>query len=208
MPIFKTIKPNKNTIVLVWKIDENLSSLKSIFLNANSLLRLSNMKSESHRKGFLSVRHLLHHLGYSDNDLFYTEDGKPHLKDGKRISITHSFEFSAIIISNQVIGIDIEKNRPKIITISQKFIGNEKIDLLSENDTDLIQQLTVIWGAKESLYKIHPDGGLLFKHHLPIEKFKLSDKKTRGWIKKDNFYEVFNIYFEQLDNYTLVYAMN
>lgn len=205
MPIYKTITPNKNTTVLVWKIDEDLSFLQDIFLNENSLNRIAKMKSEIHKKGFLSVRHLLAKLGYSDKDLFYTEDGKPHLQDGKRISITHSFNFSAIIISNQVIGIDIEKNRDKIIRIADKFVGNEN-DFLT--DTNLVEQLTVIWGAKESLFKIHPDGGLLFKHHLPIEKFELSDKKTRGWIKKDNFYEVFTIYFEQFDGFTLVYALN
>jgi len=205
MSIYKTINPNKNTTVLVWKIDEDLSFLQDIFLNDNSIKRIAKMKSEIHKKGFLSVRHLLDKLGYSDKDLFYTEDGKPHLKDGKRISITHSFNFSAIIVSNQVIGIDIEKNRDKIIRIADKFVGNEN-DFLT--DTNLVEQLTVIWGAKESLFKIHPDGGLLFKHHLPIDKFDLSDKKTRGWIKKDNFYEVFTIYFEQFDGFTLVYALN
>jgi len=205
MPLYKTIKPKKNTIVLVWKIKEELTFLQDIFLNNNSLDRVSKMKSEIHKKGFLSVRHLLNVLNYSDTDLFYTNDGKPHLKDGKRISITHSFEFSAIIVSDNIVGIDMEKNRKKIITISSKFIGKEN-DYLS--DKKLVEQLTVIWGAKESLYKIHPDGGLLFKHHLPIEKFKLSDKKTRGWIKKDNFYEVFDIYFISFDGFTLVYALN
>jgi len=205
MPIFKTIKPNKNTTVLVWKIEEDLSFLEDIYLHENSKKRVDGMKSEVHKKGFLSVRHLLAKMGYTDNDLFYTEDGKPHLKDGKRISITHSFNFSAIIVSNQVIGIDIEKNREKIIRIANKFIGKETDFLTDEN---LIEQLTVIWGAKESLYKIHPDGGLLFKHHLPIEKFTLKDKKTKGWIKKDNFYEVFDIYFEFIDEFTLVYALN
>ena len=205
MPLYKTLKPNKNTTVLVWKIEEDLSVLQAIYTNKNSQKRIDGMRSEIHKKGFLSVRHLLAKMDYTDDDLFYTDDGKPHLKDGKRISITHSFEFSAIIISNQVIGIDIEKNREKIIRIANKFIGKEADFITKKNQ---IEQLTVIWGAKESLYKIHPDGGLLFKHHLPIEKFKLSDKKTRGWIKKDNFYEVFDIYFEQLDGFTLVFALN
>ncbi len=205
MPIYKTITPNKNTTVLVWKIEEDLSFLQDIYLNSNSKNRIAKMKSEIHKKGFLSVRHLLAALDYSDKDLFYTEDGKPHLKDGKRISITHSFHFSAIIVSNQVIGIDIEKNREKIIRIADKFVGKEN-EFLTE--TNLVAQLTIIWGAKESLFKIHPDGGLLFKHHLPIEKFELSDTKTRGWIKKDNFYEVFTIHFEQFDGFTLVYALN
>lgn len=216
MPLYKTINPKPNTTVLVWKIDEELAFLENIFTNKSSSIRVTNMKSEIHKKGFLSVRHLLKVLNYSDDDLFYTNDGKPHLKDGKRISITHSFNYAAIIVSDQIVGIDMEKNRDKIIRISDKFIGKER-DYLNfnigtknaeMNSALLIRKLTVIWGAKESLYKIHPDGGLLFKHHLPIKEFKLSDQKTRGWIKKDNFYEVYDIYFEQIEDFTLVYALN
>ena len=205
MPLHKIIKPNKNTTVIVWKIEEELSFLETIYLNNNSKNRISRMKSEVHKKGFLSVRHLLKYLNYSDDDLFYTEDGKPHLNDGLRISISHSFNFSCIIVSKNVVGIDIEKNREKIIRIADKFVGEENKFLKEE---DLVKQLTVIWGAKESLFKIHPDGGLLFKHHLPIEKFSLNDKKAKGWIKKDNFYEVFDIHFEFIDDFTLVYALN
>lgn len=206
MPLFKTIQPNKNTKVLVWKIEETIDSLKSnIFLNKRSLERINSMKSELHQRGFVSVRHLLKECGYSDKDLFYTSDGKPHLKDGKHISITHSFEFSGIIISNNPVGIDIEKNRDKITRIASKFIGEESEFL---DDNHLVDQLTVIWGAKESLFKIHPDGGLLFKQHLPIEPFQLIDKQTKGWIKKEPLYEAYNIFFEQIENFTLVYAMN
>ena len=205
MPLFKIIQPNKHTTVLVWKITETYSFLANIALQENSKKRIEAMKSEVHKKGFLSVRHLLSKLNYTDTDLFYTDDGKPHLKDGKRISITHSFNFAAIIVSKHVIGIDIEKNREKIIKIAPKFVASENSFLIADN---LVKQLTVLWGAKESLYKIHPDGGLSFKKHLPIEEFTLSDTKTKGWIKKDNFYEVFDIYFEFIEDFTLVYALN
>jgi len=206
MPLFKKIQHNKHTQVLVWEITESKEDLyKNISLVANSEKRIQNMKSELHQMGFLSVRHLLHEAGYTDKDLFYTEDGKPHLKDGKRISITHSYTFSAIAISNNSIGIDIEKNREKIIKIGRKFVIDEYDFMAEENVVDF---LTVVWGAKESLYKIHPDGGLLFKQHLSVEPFKLSDKKTRGWIIKDPFYEVYQIFFEKFKGFTLVYATN
>lgn len=205
MPLYKTIKSSKHTTVIVWKIEESLDELyQGITLTDNSLKRISNMRSKIHQKGYLSIRHLLKSLGYDDKDLFYTEDGKPHLKDGKHISITHSFIFSGIIISDYPVGIDIEMNREKIIKIASKFVADECTFLQEEK---LVEQLTVIWGAKESLYKIHPDGGLLFKYHLPIEPFKLSDGQTKGWIKKDNFYENYAIYFEPLENFTLVYAI-
>ncbi len=206
MPLFKTIQYNSHTKILVWEITETKKDLlQKIPLTKTSIARLETMKSVLHQKGFLSVRHLLLVAGYTDAELFYTKDGKPHLKDGKRISITHSFTFSAIAISNNPIGIDIEKNREKILRISSKFIGNEYDFMRQENEVDF---LTVVWGAKESLYKIHPEGGLLFKHHLPIEPFKLSDNKTRGWIKKDNIYEVYDISFERIKDFTLVYATN
>ena len=206
MPLFKTIHPNSETKIFIWKIQESFKELfGSVDLNDRSLLRLNNMKSELHQRGFLSVRRLLKEAGYTDFDMFYTADGKPHLIDGQEISISHSYHFSAIIISSTPVGIDIEKNREKIELIASKFIGEESQFLTREN---IVLQLTIIWGAKESLFKIHPDGGLLFKHHLPIEPFKLEDKKTKGWIKKDNYYEKYDIFFEQIENFSLVYAMN
>jgi phosphopantetheinyl transferase len=206
VPLFQHIKHSKQTEILVWKITETETELsEGLSLTENSKNRLNGMQSETHRKGYLSVRKLLELKGYTDTDLFYTSDGKPHLKDGKKISITHSFDFSAFIISTHTVGIDIEMNREKIQKIAPKFISKEAEFM---DKTDPVRFLTVVWGAKESLYKIHPDGGLLFKEHLPIEPFSLNQKKTRGWIKKDSFYEVYDVFFRFLESYTLVYAVN
>ena len=206
MPLHNTILHNSTTKVFIWKIEESLYELRTtIDLNEYSKKRIDNMKSESHIKGFLAVRKLLEVAGITDYDLFYTKDGKPHLKDGRIITISHSFDFSAIAISKSEIGIDIEKNRDKIQRISSKFIGSENNYLCKEK---LTEQLTVIWGAKESLFKIHPDGGLLFIEHLPIEKFKLNEKETTGHILKDNIKKMYKIYFDIFDGYTLVYATN
>ncbi len=204
MPLYKTIKHNEFTSIYVWEITETLQSLQdAVVLNEHSIKRVNGMRSESHKKGFLAVRKLLVVAGLTDFDLFYTEDGKPHLKDGRNITISHSFGFSVIAISDTEIGVDIEKNRAKIQRIASKFIGKEQDFLVEEN---LTEQLTVIWGAKESLFKIHPDGGLLFIKHLPIDAFKIEDKQTKGHILKAPFKESYHIYFEIFKGYTLVYA--
>ena len=206
MPLFKTIHHNATTTVFVWKIEESLHELESsVILNDRSAARVAGMKSESHIKGFLAVRKLLAAAGYSDFDLYYTEDGKPHLKDGTHITISHSFEFSVIGISKGIMGIDIEKNREKIKRIAHKFVDREN-EFLTENR--MVEQLTVIWGAKESLFKIHPDGGLLFREHLPIDSFTLDHPVTKGYILKEPFNESFDIYFFIFDGYTMVYATN
>jgi 4'-phosphopantetheinyl transferase len=204
MPLLKTIRVDQNTEVFVWKITETLEELKTISLKPESLQRLQNMRSEMHQKGFVSIRHLMKTAGYSDDDLYYTKDGKPHLKDGKYISITHSFDYSALVISNSCVGIDIEKNRETVKRIASKFIDSENYFLKEQH---LIEQLTVIWGAKESLYKIHPKGGLLFKEHLSIDSFELKDNKTTGWILKSPLKKCYSIYFHQIDGFSLVYAL-
>ena len=84
-------------------------------LNNASQERINSMKSESHQKGFLAVRMLLQYLGYSDFDLNYDSNGKPHLFDGKYISISHSHEFSAIAVSTNTIGIDLELVKEKTL---------------------------------------------------------------------------------------------
>ncbi len=206
MPLFKIINHNKNTTIFIWKIEESLAELKkSVKLNDRSIKRIQGMRSESHKKGFLAVRKLLETAQITDFDLYYTEDGKPHLKDGRIITISHSFDYSTIAISNGEIGIDIEKNRDKIQRIATKFIGKEN-EYLSKKQ--LTEQLTIIWGAKESLYKIYPDGGLLFIEHLPIEKFTIEDKETKGYILKEPMKKSFKIYFDSFNDYTLVYATN
>jgi len=207
MPLFKTIKPNKYTSIYIWKIEESFDELAlSVSLTNRSKDRLLSMKSELHQRGFLSVRHLLKEAGYTDFDLFYNGNGKPHLKDNKHISITHSFTFSALIISDVEVGIDIEKNREKIKIIQHKFVNFERGFI--HKDDDYLEQLTVIWGAKESLYKIYPYGGLTFKNDIDIDSFKISDKKTTGFIKATDWDKKYRIYFEQLGGFTLVYAID
>ncbi len=206
MPLFKTIKPNINTTLHIWKIEESFDELfENVDLNERSSQRLSGMKSELHKRGFLSVRYLLKQAGYTDFDLYYNEFGKPLLKDGKHISITHSYHFSAIIVSNNVVGVDIEKNREKIINIYDKFVNTEKDSLSGE---DLVKQLTVIWGAKESMYKIYPHGGLSFKNHIAIDPFLFANEKSTGRVVCEDWNKEYQIFFEFLqEEFTLVYAM-
>jgi phosphopantetheinyl transferase len=206
MPLFKTIAPNPVTKVYIWKIEASFDELATdIALTRNSIERLSSMKSELHRRGFMSIRHLLMEAGYTDHDLYYDDKGKPHLKDGKYVSISHSYTFSGLIVSDIPVGIDIEKNREKIRIIQHKFVNFERGFI--NRDDDYVEQLTVIWGAKEALYKIYPHGGLTFKNDIDINSFKMSDGKTTGYIKVENWDRQYEIRYEQMENFTLVYAL-
>ena len=207
MALYKTLTVNKATKVLIWKIEESISKLQEgIVLSENSTTRLNAMKSQLHQRGFLSIRHLLKEVGYTDADLIYDEFGKPHLKNGKYISITHSFTFAAIIVSDELhVGIDIEKQREKILKIAHKFTPFEEYKTIANVDA-LISKLTIVWGAKESLYKIYGKKKLLFLHHIYIEDFKFADEKTTGEIRYNGENTAYNISFLEFEGFTCVFA--
>ena len=207
MPLYKSLSVNSQTTVKIWKIEESYDDLfQPLDLKPHSLKRVLGMKSELHQRGFLSVRHLLREFGYTDQDLYYDDNGKPHLKDGKHISITHSFTFSGVIVSDKPVGIDIEKQREKIGVIAHKFVDYE-YNYLKPTDEDYINRLTVIWGIKESLYKLFAVPGMLFKEHFLVIPFMMKDKNTIAWIDyKDKKYR-YNTAFMEFEGFTCAYVI-
>jgi len=208
MPLYKTINFSPTTQILVWKITESLKQLcQEVTLNPTNTVRFNGMKSELHQRAFLSVRKLLMEKGYTDFDLEYDEFGKPHLKDGNHISISHSHQFSTIVISDQKVGIDIELQREKILRIADKFVNNQELQRLKGFDNqDYIKKLTVKWGAKEAIFKIRNEKGISFKDHIQVNPFEIRDKKTTAVLKIENTKQQFYIYFEEIEDFTLVYA--
>ena len=208
MPVYKSIVVNDLSNVLIWKIEESFENLNNgIELTSDSRSRLDGMKSEIHRKGFLSVRHLLKCFGYTDYDLYYDDLGKPHLVDGNHISISHSFEFSAIYISDVPVGIDLEKQRDKVQLISSKFVSATEFLYLKNNKFYNKRLLTIIWGAKEALYKLYGCAGLSFKDDIEILKFDISDTFLNAKINFKNKVSNYLLNFIEFEAFTCVYGI-
>lgn len=206
MPLLKTINCNPTTEILLWKITESLAELSAeVTLNPKNQQRFNGMKSELHQRAFLSVRKLLHLKGYTDFDLEYDQFGKPHLKDGKHISISHSHEYATIIISDEITGIDIELQRDKIIRIADKFVEPEW-EFLDKENQEYIRKLTVIWGVKESIFKIRNEAGISFKDHIHVHPFEIKDQSGIADLHFQNKSIQFKYHFIEIDNFTLVYA--
>jgi len=206
MPLYKTITVSSSTTVYIWKIEEDITTLsQAIKLTDHCQNRLNGMKSELHQKGFMSIRHLLAKAGYTDFDLYYDSNGKPHLHDGKHISITHSYTFTAIIISDHPVGIDIEKQREKILRIAHKFTPVERYYTLTSEEAR-VRKLTIVWGAKESLYKLYSQEGLSFLKHIDVADFEFDDGQTTAQINYDGNASDYEIKFLEFEGFTCVYG--
>ncbi len=208
MPLYKTIHISDDTVLHIWKITETEEELaRGVQLTDWCSKRVKGMRSELHRKGFLSIRHLMLKEGYEDKDLYYDQIGKPHLHDGNHISITHSYIFTGIIISkHHRVGIDIEKQRDKIIRIARKYTTFDTAQG-KYSEEHLIRQLTKIWGAKESLYKICALQGLSFYKNIFIEPEFDQKEWFQGEIEFGDFNATFRISYLEFEGFSCVYAL-
>lgn len=211
MPLHKVVYLSNNTKLYLWKITEDFDTLFSqVKLKDSSLVRLQTMKSESHQKGFLAVRMLLQHNDYSDFDLFYDEFGKPHLKSQGcsikevEISISHSNDFSVIAISDSKVGLDLEQLKEKTLRIAPRFMDVSHLANLSEEEK--IKKATVVWGIKESIFKIKNEKGISFPNHIFEDDFSFEDKKATATLKFNNKEEKFQIQFDSVEDYIFVCA--
>jgi phosphopantetheinyl transferase len=225
MPLYKTIKINETTTAYFWHITEDVTSLfRAVSLNESSRKRLDGMKSESHQKGFLAVRMLLQYLDFTDNDLTYDAAGKPHLQVKRQklkdkssesvtnypssitqhISISHSHDFSCICISDEVIGIDIELIKEKSLKIASRFMDVTHLQGLSI--ADQIIKTTIVWGIKESIFKIKNEKGISFPEHIFEDTFDIEAGNCAAELHFNNQIEKFYVQFHLIEGYVFVFS--
>jgi len=206
MAIYKTITIGENSKLLLWKIEENLDQLYTgLELTQDSINRLDNMKSLVHKKGYLAVRHLLKEFGYTDSDLVYKNSGRPLLRDGKHITISHSHNFAAVLVGDKTFGVDIEKQREKIIKIANKFTPISEYRTLA-NDDAIIRKLTLVWAAKESVYKSFSIKGVSFLNHIDVDDFDLDSPQTRARLEYKGQKLTYEVFFMEFENFAGAYV--
>ena len=208
MPEYKTLDAAPDCRIRIWQVTETEEALATgIVLSPHCQSRYEGMRSEIHRRAFLSIRHLMAAERYADADLFYDAAGKPHLRDGTRISISHSFTYTGIILSRSAeVGIDIEKQRDKILRVAHRFTPLSEYRSIA-NDGALIRKLTRVWCAKESLYKVMAIPGLSFLNHIRIDDFPLEADSTTGSVVYGGQTGKFRIRFEEFGGFTLAFGI-
>ncbi len=151
--------------------------------------------------------YLISKLLDDSREIVYDEKGKPYLTDDPRhISISHSHNKLAVIVNEtEATGIDIELIRDKVLKIKHKFLSESE---LNETGSD-VEKLLIYWAAKETLYKIYGLKEVDFISHLFVNPFNKHNLGTIiGEINLPEFKKTFELNYQLLDEYILVYALN
>ena len=202
MPFLKEFIINEKTKIKIWKVILGELSPKELNNDEKKLFKLK--KSNILREQFLATRKMLA-LENSDYIITYDLDGKPSLNSEFNISISHSNEIAALVMSNKkIIGLDVQFKESKILNIQNKFLNNfEKLNIGGNPSIDI---LTMIWTSKESIYKAIGIKGVSFSENIQIEKFTEKDKIGNGYYINGIEKVKFDLKFFYLDEYIVCYA--
>ena len=201
MPLYKKIRPNKNTSLLVWKVDEDFDTLISkVQLKDESFNKVEKFKSQKRKIEFLIVRILLEKIGFTDEELKYRDSGAPYL-DNAFISISHSSDYVAVTTSDNKIGVDIEKNREQIFRIAHKFINNKEKEIF---DTSDLETLSIIWNAKEAMFKLCDKVGIDFRKNINVNEIDIDKGLIEAELIFDKETKKVSGSIDIFDNHTLV----
>jgi len=199
---------NKDTVIGVWKIEEDMPALlEMVEMSPEDQKRYELFRSTSRKMEFLSVRALLAEMIGKDARIVYNKNNKPFIKDGSHfISITHSNKLTAILISrNERVGIDLEYMRVNINAFASKFLN--KREKITRRWADRTYHLYIHWCAKEAMYKICDKEGINIVNDITIEPFEVRESgEIRGRVKNERIDDLFTLYYSKYDNYTIVWT--
>lgn len=195
MPIFYQEQVDDVTRLAIWKIEEE----ESFFAVPVQREITHPHKRQQHLAG----RYLLHYLfpDFPIDLIKIADTRKPFLEDeAYHFSISHCSHYAAAIVSkNKRVGVDIEVPTPKVEKIRHKFLHAEELQIMNEellvetaqvdkmapsgfvqniyftNPVMLtsITKLTLLWSAKEAIFKWWSYGNVDFSEMIRLQPFEL-----------------------------------
>ena len=212
MPIIYRKNISNHGVLGVWKITESVDDMLSMIQFTDSdHATFEKFKIKSRQAHWLAYRLAARQLLDPDEEcnFHYDDNGKLHFSNlDYQISVTHSGVYAGVIISkNHYVGLDIEKLGNRIEHLADKFLMPQELEDLPDDNQQ--RYLTLLWSAKEALYKLFGKPKVQFDRDIFLSPFELKRKGTfKGRI--DN-YGVVRDYvleyeFSDDDEYVLVYS--
>ena len=201
MPLLNDLVPNQSLLCKLWRIVDSEDIMDpNNELNSDDYQIFLSRKANHMKRQFLAARKLIS-LVDSDLRVFY-KDEVPFLSDNRNISISHSENIAAILISDKRrIGIDIERINKKVHLIKSKFLNQKEINYLTGDGET--KRLTKAWTAKEAIYKAVRKPGIIFSENISLEEFNNDTKSGIGKFTLSNQEIRFKLYFYDVDDYCL-----
>ena len=126
----------------------------------------------------------------SKEPVLYKENGKPYFANGPYFNISHSGDYVIMAIASKEVGVDIEENRPKDMSMLLKIFNDAEAKMIKEHE-----DFYYLWCAKESLIKCIGSSVSHIKEvpSLPLnglKTFKKQDYQCKTFIYEDHIISI------------------
>jgi 4'-phosphopantetheinyl transferase len=166
----------------LWHLDETAAQLWPLLPNPAAYQLLLPVTADATRQAqWLGGRVLMHELlaatvqtaSSSPTAIHLANDatGRPHLPGWPEaaVSLSHSGEWvAALLAPTGQAGIDVELVRDKAQQLARRFLSEEELATLQGAPPSCY---SLLWSAKETLYKLAARRGLIFREHLLTAPF-------------------------------------
>ena len=207
MPLYRIYR-NRDLTVGIWKVDETVEQLRSMFHQFSVYEEgFARFSSEKRKQEWLAVRVLLKELCGEEKTIAYLPSGKPYLEDGSlHVSFSHTNGYVAVAIHPSVeVGIDIEQYGTRVRRVASRFIRED--EWVSVDAGDETYALLLHWSAKETMFKLMEDAGVDFIDHLHILPFEPKDSGTfKAREYRSDKEQEFLIHYDTHPDYVLTIA--
>jgi phosphopantetheinyl transferase len=208
VPLFYQQDINLTTKLAVWKIEET----EDFFLSAVPLQR--SITHPHKRLQHLAGRYLLPFLfpDFPHEEIEIADTRKPFLPDEQyHFSISHCGDYAAAIVSStERVGIDIEMITPRVEKIKHKFLHIDELIFVHSHEADeQIPLLTLLWSAKEAMFKWWGYGDVDFSDVLRTEAFAFNlFGVIPSTFSKNDEHIPLDIHYEMRDELTLAWVIS
>ncbi len=204
MPVFFQQQINESTRLGVWKIEETEE-----FFKGNVPLH-RDVTHPKKRLQHLAGRFLLQYLfpDFPYEQIRIADTRKPFLPDERyHFSISHCGDYAAAIVSrNHRVGVDVEETEDRILRIKDKFLSPEEQRLFIPDPAAAdFSLLTLLWSAKESVFKWYGAGEVDFRRDINLQHIDLENKRIKCLFSKTN--QRLEVHYEQYDRLQLSYVL-
>lgn len=158
--------------VALWDIKESEEELMSLLNNDEVVAEeIIGFTSEKRRLEYLASRCALNELTGEDQHVCYKENGAPYLANNSlEISISHTGHYALVATHpTKKVGIDIERIGDKVGRVKHKFLSAKELGNIDDRSSKI--HLTILWAAKEAMYKVMGVEIVEFTEQIIIEPF-------------------------------------
>ena len=198
-----------SSVYAVWRITEDVEALRAaINLKEDEESLFRTFVAESRKKQWLAYRILVRRLiEPEDFPVKYDAMGKPFLAGSSyHISVTHTDDLAAVIISRKrKVGIDTEKIKPRIEKVKDKFLNESELSRLNKGSE--LGQMTLVWCAKEALYKFYGKRNLDFREHIFVEVPACAGMEFSAEIRFEGKQDKYHLFSGTIGDCILVYLL-